>query len=63
MREAAMKRSLWIVLLLAVLVALLPSKAWALRCGTHIVKQGDLAPQVREIQLQEGRITDIEALH
>jgi hypothetical protein len=39
---------LWIVLLLAVLFVLLPSKAWALRCGTHLVKQGDRAPQVRD---------------
>jgi hypothetical protein len=48
MREAAMRRSLWIGLLLALLFAVLPSRAWALRCGTHIVKQGDLAPQVRD---------------
>jgi len=43
-----MRRSLWIGLLLALLFAVLPSRAWALRCGTHIVKQGDLAPQVRD---------------
>jgi len=43
-----MRRSLWIVLLLALLFAVLPSRAWALRCGTHLVKQGDLAPQVRD---------------
>jgi len=43
-----MRRSLWIGLLLALLFAVLPSRAWALRCGTRIVKQGDLAPQVRD---------------
>jgi len=48
MRGAAMRRSLWIGLLLALLFAVLPSRAWALRCGTRIVKQGDLAPQVRD---------------
>ena len=41
-----MSRSLWIGVLLALLFAVLPSRAWALRCGTHIVKQGDLAPLV-----------------
>lgn len=35
--------------LLVVLLALgLPQRAWALRCGTHLVKQGDRAAQVRE---------------
>jgi hypothetical protein len=43
-----MKRIGWLLVLLVPLVVLLPQRAWALRCGTHIVKQGDLAPQVRE---------------
>ncbi|WIG54386.1 MAG: hypothetical protein OJF61_000172 [Rhodanobacteraceae bacterium] len=43
-----MKRIGWLLVLLVPVAVLLPQRAWALRCGTHIVKQGDLAPQVRE---------------
>lgn len=43
-----MSKSLWMGVLLALLAVVLPSRAWALRCGTHLVKQGDVAPQVRD---------------
>lgn len=43
-----MKRIGWLLVLLVPVAVLLPQRAWALRCGTHIVKQGDLASQVRE---------------
>ena len=42
-----MKRLLWGSILLALMALLLPSRAWALRCGTHIVQQGAIASQVR----------------
>jgi hypothetical protein len=35
-------------ILLALLAAVLPSPAWALRCGTRIVQQGDSMAQVRD---------------
>lgn len=38
----------WAGVLLVLVMLALPSRAWALRCGTHIVKQGDPAPLVRE---------------
>lgn len=43
-----MSRFWWMGVLLALLALLLPSRAWALRCGTQIVKQGDTAAQVRD---------------
>ncbi|HEX7370963.1 MAG TPA: DUF2845 domain-containing protein [Rhodanobacteraceae bacterium] len=43
-----MHRIFWTTALLAALALVLPTRAWALRCGTRIVEQGDLAAQVRE---------------
>lgn len=43
-----MKRICWIGILLALCALWLPQRAWALRCGTHIVKQGESAAQVRD---------------
>ncbi|MGH8145106.1 MAG: DUF2845 domain-containing protein [Rhodanobacteraceae bacterium] len=44
-----MKQVVWVGALLALLLALvLPQRAWALRCGTQIVKQGEFTAQVRE---------------
>lgn len=42
-----MNRAWWMGALLALLAAALPRYAWALRCGTQIVKQGETAAQVR----------------
>src|SRR6185437_16775917 len=47
-RGMAMKRIGWLLVLLVPIAVVLPQRAWALRCGTHIVKQGDLAPQLRD---------------
>lgn len=46
-RVAAMGKTAWLGVVLVLLALAWPARAWALRCGTHIVKQGDLAPQVR----------------
>lgn len=43
-----MKRTVWLLALLAPLALLLPQRAWALHCGTQIVKQGETAAQVRD---------------
>ncbi|TAM96175.1 MAG: DUF2845 domain-containing protein [Rhodanobacteraceae bacterium] len=43
-----MKRTVWLLALLAPLALLLPQRAWALRCGTQIVKQGETTAQVRD---------------
>ena len=43
-----MTRVLWSGALLALLALGLPSRAWALRCGTRIVQQGDTTAQVRD---------------
>lgn len=40
-----MTRLLWMGVMLALLVSI---RAWALRCGTQIVQQGETAAQVRE---------------
>lgn len=48
MRGTVMKRLWWLLLLLAPLALLLPQRAWALRCGTQIVQQGESTAQVRE---------------
>lgn len=41
-----MKRTVWLLAALAPLALLMPQRAWALRCGTQIVKQGETAAQV-----------------
>ncbi len=43
-----MKRTVWLLAALAPLALLMPQRAWALRCGTQIVKQGETAAQVRD---------------
>ncbi|HEX5354424.1 MAG TPA: DUF2845 domain-containing protein [Rhodanobacteraceae bacterium] len=41
-----MSRVVWVGILLALSALILPSRAWALRCGNQIVKQGETAAQV-----------------
>ncbi|HET7222320.1 MAG TPA: DUF2845 domain-containing protein [Rhodanobacteraceae bacterium] len=43
-----MARFWWVGVLLALSALLLPTRARALRCGTHIVEQGDTVVQVRD---------------
>lgn len=43
-----MTRIVWIGALLVLLALALPSCAWAMRCGTRIVQQGDTSAQVRD---------------
>lgn len=43
-----MTRSVWVGVLLVLLAMALPTRAWALRCGTQIVEQGETAVQVRD---------------
>jgi hypothetical protein len=43
-----MTRIVWTGALLVLLALALPSCAWAMRCGTRIVQQGDTSAQVRD---------------
>lgn len=43
-----MNRLLWIGAFMVLAMALAPARAWALRCGTQVVKQGETAAQVRD---------------
>lgn len=42
-----MARIIWVGVLLALCVMLLPTPAWALRCGAHIIAQGEAVTDVR----------------